>query len=71
VAGFEAPGDTDMRDDALEPIDFGVNTGSESEHKFFVLDVTPSHWDSITQRTLALPVGWSLEDAIPLENSQG
>jgi len=54
----------DMNDDALEPIDFGVDTGAESEHKLFVLDVTPSQWDAINRGALALPGGWTLEDAI-------
>lgn len=53
-------------DDSLEPLDFGVDTGMESEHKLFVLDVTPSQWDLITQSSLALPPGWSLDDAVPL-----
>ncbi len=53
----------EMQDDGLEPIDFGVDTGAESEHKLFVLDVTPAQWDAIRQGTLALPRGWTLEDA--------
>ena len=35
----------ELRDDALEPIDFGVDTGMENEHKLFVLDVTPGQWE--------------------------
>ena len=31
----------DRNDDLLEPIDFGVDTGKETAHKLFVLDVTP------------------------------
>jgi hypothetical protein len=58
----------EMNDDALEPIDFGVDTGAESEHKLLVLDVTPAQWDRIQQGALALPRGWSLQDATPLEN---
>jgi hypothetical protein len=38
----------ELSDDALEPIDFGVDTGAESEHKLYVLDVTPSQWESIS-----------------------
>lgn len=53
----------DRKDDSLEPIDFGVDTGLESEHKLFVLDVTPSQWERITQSLLALPQGWSLDKA--------
>jgi hypothetical protein len=54
----------EMNDDALEPIDFGVDTGAESEHKLFVLDVTPSQWDAINRGSLALPGGWTLENAV-------
>lgn len=57
----------DRNDDALEPIDFGVDTGMESEHKLLVLDVTPSQWDRIKNSLLALPPGWSLDDATPFE----
>lgn len=52
-------------DDSLEPIDFGVDTGSETEHKLFVLDVTPKQWDRIEKKALDLPKGWTLEDAVP------
>jgi len=55
----------DRNDDTLEPIDFGVDTGMESEHKLFVLDVTPSQWERISQTSLALPQGWSLDGAVP------
>jgi hypothetical protein len=54
----------ELDDDALEPIDFGVDTGAESEHKLFVLDVTPSQWDAITRGALELPAGWTLDGAI-------
>jgi hypothetical protein len=50
-------------DDTLEPIDFGVDTGMETEHKLLVLDVTPSQWDRIRESSLQLPPGWSLQDA--------
>jgi hypothetical protein len=56
----------DMSDDALEPIDFGVDTGSDNEHKLFVLDVTPSQWSEIDRGRLSLPTGWTLEGAITL-----
>jgi hypothetical protein len=52
-------------DESLEPVDFGVDTGMDSEHKLFVLDVTPSQWDRIQDSTLSLPLGWSLVDAVP------
>jgi len=48
--------------DTLEPIDFGVDTGAESEHKLLVVDVTPSQWGSIDQGALSLPAGWSLKN---------
>jgi hypothetical protein len=54
----------DRTDDALEPIDFGVDTGTDSAHKLFVLDVTPSQWERIQRKTLRLPNGWSLDKAI-------
>lgn len=53
----------DRNDDTLEPIDFGVDRGLESEHTLLVLDVTPSQWDRIRQSLLPLPSSWSLEDA--------
>lgn len=52
-------------DDSLEPIDFGVDAGEESEHKLFILDVTPAQWARIEQAKLSLPRGWLLEGAIP------
>ncbi|MDY0170098.1 MAG: hypothetical protein RBS80_26375 [Thermoguttaceae bacterium] len=55
----------DRNDDTLEPVDFGVDMGTESEHRLFVLDVTPSQWDPIRQSSLPLPSGWSLENAVP------
>jgi hypothetical protein len=55
----------DRNDDTLEPIDFGVDTGMETEHKLFVLDVTPRQWDRIRKSLLALPNGWSLNEAVP------
>ena len=54
----------DRDDDTLEPIDFGVDTGTDTEHKLFVLDVTPSQWDRISESSLQLPHGWSLQDAV-------
>jgi hypothetical protein len=54
----------EMIDEGLEAIDFGVDTGAESEHKLFVLDVTPSQWEAITQSRLSLPKGWSLDGAV-------
>ncbi len=57
----------DRNDDSLEPIDFGVDTGMESEHKLLVLDLTPGQWDRLNQSSFPLPLGWTLKDAVPFE----
>jgi hypothetical protein len=57
---------SERNDEALEPIDFGVDTGMGSEHKLLVLDVTPDQWDRINQSLLSLPPDWSLVDAVHL-----
>ena len=56
----------DRNDDTLEPIDFGVDMGKETEHRLVVLDVTPKQWDRINSRDddLQLPPNWSLENAV-------
>ena len=54
----------ERNDDTLEPVDFGVDTGMDSQHKLLVLDVTPSQWDRIKQSSLALPADWSLDAAV-------
>ncbi len=53
----------EMTDDALEPVDFGVDTGEETAHKLYVLDVTPAQWEAIQQGRLAPLKGWSLDGA--------
>ncbi len=58
----------DRNDSALEPIDFGVDTGMETAHKLFVLDVTPQQWERIRTAELQLPGNWSLENAIHFTN---
>jgi hypothetical protein len=58
----------DRNDDALEPIDFGIDTGMETAHKLFVLDVTPQQWERIGTRALHLPDDWSLADSIRYDN---
>jgi len=55
----------DRTDDALEPIDFGVDTGTENAHKLFMLDVTPEQWERIEAGKLRLPGDWSLDDEVP------
>ena len=54
----------ERNDEALEPIDFGIDTGTESAHKLFVLDVTPEQWERIKEGDLSLPGNWRLEGAI-------
>jgi len=55
----------DRNDDALEPIDFGVDTGTDNAHKLLVLDVTPEQWARIEKEELGLPPNWRREGAIP------
>ena len=45
----------------LEPIDFGVDVGSDNAHSLYVLDVTPSQWEAIQSGDIPLPTGWTLE----------
>lgn len=56
-------------DDALEPIDFGIDRGMDSEHQLLVLDITPGQWERIHQGQLSLPASWTLEGAVPLPKS--
>ena len=58
----------DRTDVALEPIDFGIDRGLETEHKLTILDVTPEQWKRIKTGELGLPGNWSLADAVPYEN---
>ncbi len=58
----------DRNDDILEPIDFGIDMGMETEHKLFVLDVTPEQWGRIQSQKLSLPGNWSLKDATQFKN---
>ena len=51
-------------DDALEPIDFVIDTGTGNEHKMIVLDVTPEQWKRIKTGELQLPSDWTLDEAI-------
>ena len=54
----------ERNDEALEPIDFGIDTGTDSAHKLFVLDVTPDQWKRMMAKALPLPKGWSLKGEI-------
>lgn len=56
----------EFKDDALQPLDFGVDIGSPDGHTLLVLDVTPAQWERIERQELALPRGWSLDGAAPL-----
>lgn len=58
-------------DTSLVPINFGIDTGTETEHRLLVLDVTPTQWDRINSGTLQLPRGWSLTDAVHFEIPPG
>lgn len=53
----------DRNDNSFEPIDFGVDMGTETAHRLFVLDVTQDQWERIQSHSLSLPGNWSLEDA--------
>jgi len=54
----------DRNDSALEPIDFGMETGTDSAHRLLVLDVTPEQWKRIKAHELVLPQNWSVEGKI-------
>ncbi len=56
----------ELEDGGLEPIDFGFDRDMENEHMLWTLDVTPRQWDRIQKKLLALPAGWSLEDAVSI-----
>ena len=58
----------EMDNDTLEPIDFGVDTGDETEHKLFVLDVTPSQSARIERGEMPLPNGWTLVDRVVIRS---
>ncbi len=58
----------DRNDDMLEPIDFGIDMGSENEHRLYVLDVTPEQCRRIQTQKLGLPGNWSLQDSKRFEN---
>jgi hypothetical protein len=45
-----------------EPIDFGVDIGSDNAHTLYVLDVTPSQWEAIQRGGMELPAGWVFDD---------
>ncbi len=55
-------------DESLEPIDFGIDTGTDTAHKLFVLDVTPRQWQEIQGGELQLPLGWSFDNSVVYTN---
>lgn len=57
----------DRSDESLEPIDFGIDTGTDNAHKLFVLDITPEQWTRIKAGQLGLPSDWSLVRAVPFQ----
>lgn len=57
----------DRNENALEPIDFGIDMGTDNAHRLFVLDVTPKQWEQIEKQQRKLPAGWSLEEAIHIQ----
>ena len=58
----------DRNDDVLEPIDFGIDMGTDNAHKLFVLDVTPKQWERMRAHKLSLPGNWSLDGAVHYGN---
>ena len=54
----------DRRDESLDPVDFGVDRGTDEAHKLLVLDVTPDQWKRIEGGALKLPKGWSRDSAV-------
>lgn len=60
----------DLNDNALEPLDFGVECGTDEEHTLWVLDVTPRQWDRLRESSLPLPEGWSLEGAVQFQGNE-
>ncbi len=61
----------EMPDEFLEPIDFGVDHGSEYEHSLVILDVTPDQWSRMIDGELILPPGWSLKDRHEIPRGKG
>lgn len=56
----------DRNDSALEPIDFGIDRGMDTEHTLVILDVTPNQWQRIQAGELPLPGNWYLDAMISL-----
>jgi hypothetical protein len=55
--------------DAVEPIEFGVDRGSENEHLVQILDVSPDQWAKIRRNEVHLPTGWSLNGVQPFSRN--
>lgn len=56
-------------DNSLEAIDFGVDTGTDTEHRLRILDVTRGQWKRIESGQLELPHHWSLQGKVSFPNS--
>jgi hypothetical protein len=54
----------ERRNDPLEPLDFGLDRDGRNAHTLLIVDVTPSQWERIQKRELALPETWNLDGAI-------
>lgn len=61
----------DREIDEVEPIEFGIDRGTDHFHTLIVVDVTPSQWDRIEKKKLKLPAGWSLDGATELLETVG
>ena len=59
----------DRTDESLQPIDSGVEMGTESAHRLFVLDVTPEQWERLKRGNLSLPDNWTLRDSLTFPKS--
>jgi hypothetical protein len=53
-----------------EPIDFGVASGTDDEHRLVVLDVTPEQWKEIQNGARPLPPGWTLDGSRDVSNGR-
>ena len=58
----------ERQDEALAPIDFGVDRGEDTQHSLVILDVTPLQWQKIQAGSIHLPAGWFLVDVRKLSD---
>lgn len=57
-------------DGYIEPLNFGIETGTENAHRLSIIDVTPDQWRRIAIRKLKLPLDWSLDGAFELQRGR-